>query len=37
MSRFPSDRSKLKDTVNGFSEKPNKEIVTCKQVEKTDI
>lgn len=30
MNRFPSDRSKLKDTVNGFSEKPNKEIATFK-------
>lgn len=32
MSRFPSDKSKLKAAANGISEKPNKEIVTCKQV-----
>ena len=37
MNCFSSNRSKLKGTLNGISEKLNKEIVTCKQVEKTDI
>lgn len=37
MNCFSSNRSKLKDTVNGIGEEFNKEMATVKQVKKIDI